>query len=88
MKKLLLTLLLPVILITNVSANLSPVCKNYFSKYEVFLSKISTNQLTEIKQEYKTVKNNLISMPIEVQDQICNEASEELEQIKTTMGIK
>ncbi|MDO5054902.1 DUF5339 domain-containing protein [Pasteurella oralis] len=88
MKKLFAVITLSGIAMTASAADLAPTCEKYFTEYEGFLKNVPAEQAAVIKQQYDAAKQQLAAMPKDMQEQTCNQAVEQLKQMKAAMGQK
>ncbi|GJH42224.1 DUF5339 domain-containing protein [Pasteurella canis] len=88
MKKLFSVIALSSFAMTVSAADLAPACEKYFTEYEGFLKNVPAEQAAMVKQQYDAAKQQFAAMPKDMQEQTCNQAIEQLKQMKAAMGQK
>ena len=85
MKKTLATLILMGFGFSASAADLSASCKTYFAEIDSFLASMPAAQANAMKAQYESSKQQFASMPVTAQDKACNQAAEQLKQMKAAM---
>lgn len=93
MKKLLVASLLLAMSSTAFSAELTPICQNYYAEIDKFVKQLAANEATqaladEIMENYPHAKNKHMSMSTEAQDRSCSREAAELQEYQQMMAAE